>query len=181
MKFLIMSDIHGDSVCLKKVLDAYDAGHFDKMIILGDILYHGPRNDLPAGYNPKACIALLNPYKDEILAVRGNCDAEVDQMVLDFPMRADYLEIYADNHRWFITHGHLYDEGHMPKLSEGDIYLYGHFHVPVFEKTEEGYYKVNPNSISLPKAGTNGYLVYEDGVFTRMSLDAEVLETLGVA
>lgn len=173
MKIMIISDIHGDYQCLKNVLDFYDEQKCEQLWILGDILYHGPRNDLPKGYAPKKCIPLLNSYKDSILAVRGNCDAEVDQMVLDFPMRADYLEAYVDSHTFFLTHGHLYDEDHMPHLKNGDVYLYGHFHVPVFE--DHGYYKVNPNSISLAKKGENGFLIYEDEIFTRYNLKHEII------
>lgn len=175
MKLMIISDIHGDYECLKRVLDFYEEWHCEQLLILGDILYHGPRNDLPAGYAPKKCIPLLNSYADQIVAVRGNCDAEVDQMVLDFPMQADYCLYHIDGHTFFMTHGHLYDDEHMPPLKAGDVYLYGHFHVPVFEKVK-GYYKVNPNSISLPKKGEKGFLIYENGEFIRYNLDGEILE-----
>lgn len=174
MRIMIISDIHGDYDCLKNVLDFYEEKQCDQLIILGDLLYHGPRNDLPAGYAPKKCIPLLNSYKDQILAVRGNCDAEVDQMVLAFPMRSDYALENIDGHAFFITHGHLYDEKHMPYLKKGDVYLYGHYHVPVFE--DHGYYKVNPNSISLAKQGENGFLIYENETFTRYNLAHEILE-----
>ena len=180
MKLLIMSDIHGDYEALSKVFEYYEKDHCDGILCLGDILYHGPRNDLPHGYAPKKCIPLLNAHKDEIIAVRGNCDAEVDQMVLDSPMRADYALYHIDGHTFFLTHGHLYNEQTMPHLKKGDVYLYGHFHVPVFEEADEGYYKVNPNSISLPKKGEAGFLEYEDGVFTRYNMNHDILETLKI-
>ena len=131
MKMMIISDIHGSYNDLKEVLDIFQEEHVDQLLILGDILYHGPRNDLPEGYNPKKVIPLLNQYKDKIIAVRGNCDAEVDQMVLDFPMRADYIQLYIDGHRFFVTHGHLWNEENLPLLNPVDILMEGHFHRPV--------------------------------------------------
>ena len=119
MKWMIISDIHGSLDDLKKVIDIFGEEKMDRMILLGDLLYHGPRNPLPKGYQPKEVAILLNQYKDKIIAVRGNCDAEVDQMVLDFPMRADYSELYIDGHHFFMTHGHLYDEDHMPYFNQG--------------------------------------------------------------
>lgn len=169
-KIMIISDIHGSYDDLKQIISLYNKHHCNQLIILGDILYHGPRNDLPEGYNPKKCITLLNQYKDEIIAVRGNCDAEVDQMVLEFPMRSDYLLYNIDDLTFFITHGHLYNKDNFPPLHKGDVYLYGHFHVPVFEK-EGDYYKVNPSSIALPKEGEKGFLIYENHHFVRYNLD----------
>lgn len=170
MKILIVSDIHGSYNDLKKVIDIYEQENMDKIVILGDILYHGPRNSLPDGYNPKEVAALLNQYKRSIIAVRGNCDAEVDQMVLDFPMRSDYLEMYVDNHKFFLTHGHLYNEQQMPLLNEGDIFMYGHFHKPVAVK-KDGITLFNPSSISLPKAGVKSYGVYCDDKLSIYSLE----------
>ncbi|WP_295095197.1 phosphodiesterase [uncultured Catenibacterium sp.] len=171
MKLMIISDIHGSYNDLEKVMHYFDEEQPDRLIILGDILYHGPRNDLPEGYAPKKCIPLLNQYKDKILAVRGNCDAEVDQMVLDFPMRGDYALLNVDGHDFYITHGHLYNKDNMPYLKKGDVFLYGHYHVPVFE--DHGFYTVNPNSISLPKQGVKSFLVYENETFTLYNLEHE--------
>lgn len=161
MKCMIISDIHGSYDDLKRVLDIYEEEKMDKLIILGDILYHGPRNDLPESYAPKKVIPLLNAYKKDIIAVRGNCDAEVDQMVLEFPMRGDYHELFIDGHRIFITHGHLYNEDEMPLLNKGDILMYGHFHKPI-AKEKDGVIIFNPSSISLPKVGVKSYGVYEN-------------------
>lgn len=177
MKCMIVSDIHGSYEDLKTVINIFDQEKMDKLILLGDLLYHGPRNPLPNGYNPKETAILLNQYKDKIIAVRGNCDAEVDQMVLDFPMRADYAELYIDNHRLFITHGHLYNEDEMPLLNEGDIFMYGHFHKPIAMK-KDGVIIFNPSSISLPKQGGKSYGVYENDELKIYSLENVLLENI---
>ena len=174
MKIMIISDIHGSYSNLRRAMDIYEEEHMDKLMILGDILYHGPRNDLPEEYAPKKVIPLLNSYKDQILAVRGNCDAEVDQMVLEFPMRADYLEMYVDGHRFFMTHGHIYDEDCLPPLNEGDVFMYGHYHKPVAKKVN-GITIFNPNSLSLPKQGVKSYGVYENEELKIYSLEKELL------
>ncbi len=177
MKWMIISDIHGSYDDLKRVMDIYEEEKMDKLLILGDILYHGPRNDLPKGYAPKKVIPLLNRYKDQIIAVRGNCDAEVDQMVLEFPMRADYHELYVDGHRIFMTHGHLYNEDQMPLLLKGDILMYGHFHKPmIYEK--DGVIIFNPSSISLPKEGEKSYGVYENNELKVFSLEKTLIKSL---
>lgn len=176
MKWMIISDIHGSYDDLKRVMDIYEEAKMDKLLILGDILYHGPRNDLPKGYAPKKVIPLLNRYKDQIIAVRGNCDAEVDQMVLEFPMRADYHELYVDGHRIFMTHGHLYNEDQMPLLFKGDILMYGHFHKPmIYEK--DGVIIFNPSSISLPKEGVKSYGVYENHQLQIFSIEKTLIKS----
>lgn len=177
MKLFIVSDIHGSLEDLKKVLDLFEKEKADKLVLLGDLLYHGPRNPLPEGYNPKEVAQLLNHYKDKIIAVRGNCDAEVDQMVLDFPMRADYSELFIDNHRFFITHGHLYNEESMPLLNEGDILMYGHFHKPIAKK-ENGIVIFNPSSISLPKAGEKSFGIYENHELKIVSLENKCIKSI---
>lgn len=176
MKMMIISDIHGSYDDLKKVLDIFENEKMDQLLILGDILYHGPRNDLPKGYNPKKVIPLLNQMKDKIIAVRGNCDAEVDQMVLEFPMRADYVQLYIDGHCFFATHGHLWDEENLPLLNQGDIFMYGHFHKPV-NSCKEGIYMFNPSSISLPKAGVKSFGVYENHELKTFSLEKDLINT----
>ena len=134
MKVMFISDIHGSYYWANKAIEKYHEEKADKLVILGDILYHGPRNDLPKNYNCKKVIALLNPLKKDIIAVRGNCDSEVDQMVLDFPMRSDYALMDVDQHHFFMTHGHLFNEDQLPLLNENDILIYGHFHKPLAKK-----------------------------------------------
>ncbi len=179
MKCMIVSDIHGSLEDLKKVLSIFEEEHMDQLILLGDLLYHGPRNPLPEGYNPKEVAILLNQYKEKIIAVRGNCDAEVDQMVLDFPIQADYSQIYMDGHRFFITHGHLYNEDQMPLLNEGDILMYGHFHKPI-AKQKDGIIIFNPSSISLPKEGVKSYGIYENGELKIYSLEKTLLKAIKI-
>lgn len=177
MKCMIVSDIHGSLDDLKKVLAIYEAEKMDKLILLGDLLYHGPRNPLPEGYQPKEVALLLNQYKEKIIAVRGNCDAEVDQMVLDFPMRSDYVEVYMDGHRFFITHGHIYDEEKMPSLNNGDIFMYGHFHKSMACE-KDGIILFNPSSISLPKAGEKSFGVYENHELKILTFENTLVESI---
>ena len=131
MKWLIASDIHGSALWCRRLLEAFRREQADRLILLGDILYHGPRNDLPEGYAPKEVIALLNPLKERILCVRGNCEAEVDQMVLDFPVMADYAVIPDGQRLIYLTHGHVYNAGHLPPLCPGDVLIHGHTHIPL--------------------------------------------------
>ncbi|HEX3077711.1 MAG TPA: phosphodiesterase [Lachnospiraceae bacterium] len=175
MKLMIASDIHGSEYYCQKMLTCFDNEKADKLILLGDILYHGPRNDLPKGYNPKGVIRLLNERKAELLCVRGNCDADVDQMVLEFPILSDSMILYLDGRMVFATHGHLYNTENMPMLKKGDILLHGHTHIQAF--TEFGdYIYMNPGSISIPKEGNqNSYMIYEDGIITIKNLDEEVI------
>ena len=139
MRIMIASDIHGSSFYLKRLLERYTAEQPDKLLLLGDLLYHGPRNDLPKGYAPKEAIELLNNIKEEILCVRGNCDTEVDQMVLKFPILADYCILYEQGHMIFATHGHHCNTSNPPMLKSGDILLHGHTHIPVAEDFERVY------------------------------------------
>ena len=165
MKLMIASDIHGSEYYCKKMLDEFKNHHADKLLLLGDILYHGPRNDLPYGYNPKGVIALLNPLKDKILCVRGNCDTEVDQMVLDFPILADYAYLYIDGKTIFATHGHKFHCENPPSLNKGDILLNGHTHIPANENKGDFIY-INPGSISIPKNNSDhSYIIMENGEF----------------
>ena len=150
MKYFVISDIHGSEYYLKKVIKEYEKESADYLIILGDILYHGARNDLPKGHNPKGVIEILNKFSDRIIAVRGNCDSEVDQMVLNFPIMATYNNLIYGAKRMFITHGHIYNEDNLPSLSKGDIVLYGHTHI-LRAENKDGIYFLNPGSISLPK------------------------------
>lgn len=166
MKLLIASDIHGSAYYCRKLLERYEEEKADKLLLLGDILYHGPRNDLPKEYAPKEVLAMLNERKEEILCVRGNCDTEVDQMVLEFPILADYCILYLDGRMLFATHGHQYNTANPPMLKRGDILLHGHTHVPVLERFDGKFY-VNPGSVSIPKEDSpHSYLIWEDGTFT---------------
>ena len=146
MKWLIASDIHGSSLYCGRLLEAWDRERADRMLLLGDILYHGPRNDLPEGYAPKEVIALLNARKNAVYCVRGNCEAEVDQMVLEFPVLADYLLLPVGEKCIYATHGHIYHEKHLPPLKKGDMLLHGHTHVPVCREHEDFVY-CNPGSV----------------------------------
>ena len=171
MKWFIASDIHGSKYYCDKMISAYRREKADKMLLLGDILYHGPRNDLPKDYEPKAVIEMLNSMKDDILCVRGNCDTEVDQMVLEFPILADYCILSEANKMIFATHGHSYNEENLPPLHKGDVLLHGHTHVPKYTEYEN-YTYINPGSISIPKEESwHGYIIYEDGRFVWKDLD----------
>ncbi len=181
MKLFIASDIHGDYDCAARLVRAYRASGADKMIILGDILYHGPRNDLPAGYAPKQVIELLNPLKNELLCVRGNCDTEVDQMVLDFPILADYALIEADGLSIFATHGHRFNMDAPPPLKAGDILLCGHTHIPAATEFGDGNLYINPGSVSIPKENSEkGYIIYENKEFLFFTLDGAVYDNIEI-
>lgn len=178
MKLMIASDIHGSSGSCQKVAERYEKENAERLILLGDLLYHGPRNDLPADYQPKKVIEILNGMRNELLCVRGNCEAEVDQMVLDFPVLSDSMILFVDGRTFFATHGHIFHEDHLPPLKKGDILLHGHTHVPVLENRGD-YFLVNPGSVSLPKQETSkSYVVYEDGVFFLKDLNGNLLNTL---
>lgn len=167
MKLLIASDIHGSAVWCKKMLEAFEKEGADKLALLGDILYHGPRNPLPDGYSPQEVFAMLNPVADRIIAVRGNCDSEVDQMVLDFNVSSDYAVLYDGATKITLSHGHR----PVPPLGKGDVYITGHTHVPLNVVEKEGYLHLNPGSVSLPKEGSaHGYIVYENGNFAFKTL-----------
>lgn len=180
MKVFFMSDIHGSFYYLEKAISRFKAEKANYIVILGDELYHGARNDLPEGYNPKKVTKLLNEYSDKIIAVRGNCDSEVDEMVFDFPIMSTYSTILYNNKRLFLTHGHIYGEENMPKLSKGDVLLYGHTHIPVV-KEKDGIFIINPGSISIPKENNpHSYAVLEDNLFEIKDLDGNTFLTLNI-
>ncbi len=171
MKLMIASDIHGSSYYCRKMVETYVKEKADKLILLGDILYHGPRNDLPREYAPKEVLSLLNGIKEEILCVRGNCDTEVDQMVLEFPIMADYAILYSENRMIYATHGHKYNEDSLPPLKNGDILMNGHTHVPKFVEYKD-YIYINPGSVSIPKENSpNSYMILEEGAFIWKELE----------
>ncbi len=175
MKWFIASDIHGSAYYANKMIDAYKKEKAEKMLLLGDILYHGPRNDLPKGYNPKEVIELLNAKKNNILCVRGNCDAEVDQMVLEFSVMEDYKIIEEDEIKILATHGHIYNEEKLP-CESFDILLNGHTHVPKM-KEYENYTYINPGSVSIPKEGSHhGYMIFCDGKFIWKDFDGNIVK-----
>ena len=151
MKIVFISDIHGMPGTLEKVLKHADALHADRMVLLGDILYHGPRNGVPNQYDPVKVAELLNERKEQLLAVRGNCDAEVDQMMLKFPIMADYAELICDDRRFFLTHGHLWNERNLPDIPAGSVLAHGHTHIAVLKPLASGITLFNPGSVSLPK------------------------------
>ena len=172
MKLLIASDIHGSAKYCRMLLDAFAASGARRLVLLGDLLYHGPRNDLPEEYAPKQVITMLNGVKDALLCVRGNCEAEVDQMVLEFPVLSDSLTIFDGTNTIFCTHGHVYGPEHLPPLKRGDILLTGHTHVP-HDFTADGIRCLNPGSVSIPKGGSGrGYLLLEDGKFSYHNLES---------
>ena len=164
MKLLIASDIHGSSYWCRKLVETIEAEQPDQIILLGDLLYHGPRNDLPKDYCPKEVIPMLSALKDRILAVRGNCEAEVDQMVLPFPCMADFAMVQADGLTLYLTHGHLHDPSRLPPLKPGTVFLSGHTHVKL-DEMRSGIRCLNPGSVSIPKDGSHSCLIFEDGRF----------------
>ena len=174
MKLMIASDIHGSAYWCERLLQAFHEEGAEKLLLLGDILYHGPRNDLPRDYAPKRVIGMLNAIKDRILCVRGNCDTEVDQMVLEFPVLADYCILFEAGRTVYATHGHVYNESKLPPLSRGDVLLHGHTHVPRCTEHEE-YLYLNPGSVSIPKEDSpNGYMTLENGALEWKAFDGGV-------
>ena len=175
MKLMFASDIHGAAHYCRQMLDAFAREGAETLVLLGDLLYHGPRNDLPEGYAPKEVITMLNGVCDNLLCVRGNCDTEVDQMVLGFPILADYAILYLDGHRVYITHGHNFGENNPPLLRDGDILMNGHTHVPAC-RNKDNFLYINPGSVSIPKENSvHGYMTWEDGTFYWKNLDGTVV------
>lgn len=167
MKFVIASDIHGSAKYCRKLIEAFKREGADKLLLLGDILYHGPRNPLPEEYSPQDVIAMLTELKGKIICVRGNCDAEIDLTVLPFPV-PDYAQVCADGLNICLSHGHR----EVPSLGKGDIYLTGHTHVPLKEAGE--YIHLNPGSVSLPKENSNhGYILYDNRKFVFKTIEGE--------
>lgn len=181
MKIFFMSDIHGSLHYAKKALENFKKENADYIVILGDELYHGARNPLPKEYNPKETAILLNGYADRIIAIRGNCDSEVDEMVFEFPIMADYSTILYNNRRLFLTHGHIYNEYNLPKLSDGDIFIYGHTHVPKAEKMGN-IFVINPGSITFPKENSsNSYGILEESTFKIKDLDGTIFKEIEIS
>ena len=178
MKWMIASDIHGSSYYCGQLMEAFQREQADRLLLLGDLLYHGPRNDLPRDYAPKEVLAMLNERKDRIFCVRGNCDTEVDQMVLDFPILADYCILPVGGRLIYATHGHHFNLDSLPPLQPGDVLLHGHTHVPAWEAFGEGNLYLNPGSVSIPKAGSaHSYMILQDRCAQWKSLDGAVYHT----
>lgn len=166
MKWMIASDLHGSAYYCKKMLEAFEREGADRLLLLGDLLYHGPRNDLPRDYAPKEVMPLLNGMRERLCCVRGNCDAEVDQMVLDFPVLADYCILPVGGRLIYATHGHIYNMKNQPPLAPGDILLHGHTHVPTWTEFGQGNLCLNPGSLSIPKEDSaHSYMTLEGTTF----------------
>lgn len=173
MKWMIASDLHGSSYYCRKMLEAFEREGADRLFLLGDLLYHGPRNDLPREYAPKGVIPLLNGKKEKLLCVRGNCDAEVDQMVLEFPVLADYAVLPVGQRLIYATHGHIYHVKNLPPLAPGDVLLHGHTHVPAWTEFGQGNLYLNPGSVSIPKENSpHSYMILEGNTMQWKELES---------
>ena len=176
MKWMIASDLHGSAYYCRKMLEAFEREGADRLFLLGDLLYHGPRNDLPREYAPKEVIPLLNGKKEKLLCVRGNCDAEVDQMVLEFPVLADYAVLPVRQRLIYATHGHIYHVKNLPPLAPGDVLLHGHTHVPAWTKFGQGNLYLNPGSVSIPKENSpHSYMTLEENTMQWKELESSAV------
>lgn len=176
MKWMIASDLHGSAYYCRKMLEAFEREGADRLFLLGDLLYHGPRNDLPREYAPKEVIPLLNGKKEKLLCVRGNCDAEVDQMVLEFPVLADYAVLPVGRRLIYATHGHIYNMKNLPPLAPGDVLLHGHTHVPAWTEFGQGNLYLNPGSVSIPKENSpHSYMTLEENTMQWKELESSAV------
>ena len=176
MKWMIASDLHGSAYYCKKMVEAFEREGADRLFLLGDLLYHGPRNDLPREYAPKEVIPLLNGKKEKLLCVRGNCDAEVDQMVLEFPVMADYAVLPVGQRLIYATHGHIYHVKNLPPLAPGDVLLHGHTHVPAWTEFGQGNLYLNPGSVSIPKENSpHSYMTLEGNTMQWKELESSAV------
>lgn len=176
MKWMIASDLHGSAYYCRKMLEAFEREGADRLFLLGDLLYHGPRNDLPREYVPKEVIPLLNGKKEKLLCVRGNCDAEVDQMVLEFPVLADYAVLPVGQRLIYATHGHIYNVKNLPPLAPGDVLLHGHTHVPAWTEFGQGNLYLNPGSVSIPKENSpHSYMTLEGNTMRWKELESSAV------
>ena len=176
MKWMIASDLHGSAYYCRKMLEAFERERADRLFLLGDLLYHGPRNDLPREYAPKEVIPLLNGKKEKLLCVRGNCDAEVDQMVLEFPVLADYAVLPVERRLIYATHGHIYHVKNLPPLAPGDVLLHGHTHVPAWTEFGQGNLYLNPGSVSIPKENSpHSYMTLEGNTMQWKELESSAV------
>ena len=176
MKWMIASDLHGSAYYCRKMLEAFERERADRLFLLGDLLYHGPRNDLPREYAPKEVIPLLNGKKEKLLCVRGNCDAEVDHMALEFPVLADYAVLPVGRRLIYATHGHIYHVKNLPPLAPGDVLLHGHTHVPAWTEFGQGNLYLNPGSVSIPKENSpHSYMTLEGNTMQWKELESSAV------
>ena len=178
MKWMIASDIHGNADSCEKMIRRFEEENADRLVLLGDLLYHGPRNEVTEGYQPKTVAGMLNGIREKLLCVRGNCEAEVDQMMLDFPVMAEYALLDTGKKMIFATHGHIWNEDHLPPLLPGDVLLHGHTHIPLHTE-RNGILCANPGSVTISKNGSPlGYMTFEDGLFLWKTLEGEEYDRL---
>ena len=176
MKWMIASDLHGSAYYCRKMLEAFEREGADRLFLLGDLLYHGPRNDLLREYAPKEVIPLLNGKREKLLCVRGNCDAEVDQMVLEFPVLADYAVLPVGQRLIYATHGHIYHVKNLPPLAPGDVLLHGHTHVPAWTEFGQENLYLNPGSVSIPKENSpHSYMTLEGNTMQWKELESSAV------
>ena len=176
MKWMIASDLHGSYFYASQMQQAFEREQADRLLLLGDLLYHGPRNDLPREYAPKEVIPLLNGKREKLLCVRGNCDAEVDQMVLEFPVLADYAVLPVGQRLIYVTHGHIYHVKNLPPLAPGDVLLHGHTHVPAWTEFGQGNLYLNPGSVSIPKENSpHSYMTLEGNTMQWKELESSAV------
>lgn len=173
MKILFFSDVHGSPESMEQLNSQIERLEPEQLVLLGDALYHGPRNSLRPDYAPQRTAALLNAHRDELIAVRGNCDCEVDQLLLEFPMMGEYSHLLLDGHRFFLTHGHHWNPQQLPPLPAGAVLAYGHTHLPQLARLPDGVISFNPGSLSLPKGGNPAsFGFYEAGCLTVRDLES---------
>ncbi|MBQ7220225.1 MAG: phosphodiesterase [Synergistaceae bacterium] len=181
MNIMIASDIHGSAKYCGQMMEAFEREKAERLLLLGDLLYHGPRNDLPGEYDTKKTAAMLNAISDRVLCVRGNCDSEVDQLMLDFPIMAEYCLVFVGGRTVFATHGHIFNTATPPALKEGDILLHGHTHIPAWESFGKGNVYVNPGSVSIPKGDSrHSYIMLNDEVIIWKDLGGNIYHTLNL-
>lgn len=179
MTFVVASDLHGSALWTRRLLDVCEAEKASQLVLLGDLLYHGPRNPLPDGYDPPAVTNMLNDAADRIIAIQGNCDAEVDSMVLRFPL-ARMATVMVDGHRFLCTHGHEFHDGNLPPMAGGDVLLFGHTHLYLAEE-RDGIFLVNPGSVSLAKQDRpNTFMVYRDDTCVIKDFSGTVMAKLSL-
>ncbi|MBQ0146470.1 MAG: phosphodiesterase [Lachnospiraceae bacterium] len=178
MKYIFASDIHGSAYYCRKLLNVFEHSGAEQLILMGDLLYHGARNDLPEEYGTKDCTQQLNEYAGKIIACRGNCDSEIDQMVLQFPIMSDYNLLNLNGITFFQTHGHLYNPEKLPPMGVCRAFVFGHIHLPVARRQGDVYI-LNPGSTSIPKGGfPNSYAVLDDNVWTVKDFEGNEIKSM---
>lgn len=180
MKYMFASDIHGSAYYLKRLLDKFERSGAEQLILMGDLLYHGARNDLPEEYGTKDCTTMFNMYANRIIACRGNCDSEIDQMVLQFPIMSDYNVLELNGITFFQTHGHLYNPEKLPPMGVCKAFVYGHVHLPIARKQDDVYI-LNPGSTSIPKGGNaSSYAMLDGNVWTIKDFEGNTINSITI-